>query len=813
MAVLHPAAPAEKRAWRRRAGTLAVSLLLQMAASAALGASFDLTSLREANGGDGSAGLIVNGASGNDSLGGNVSRAGDLDGDGVDDLVVTRSGTPLDAYVVFGAPGPAPEFDVGALLPENGGDGTAGFVVRSQDESAQAPDARGIGDINGDGLEDLAIGFDTKMVSGADAAGVVAVIYGTREGFAPLIDVDSLLPENGGDGSAGFVLFNGVDGERLGSAVAPAGDVNADGTDDILVAAKFGGPPAFAGGGYVVFGDTAGFAPAFDLGQLPPEGGGDGSRGFVIRGASSGDVTGEDVAGGADVNGDGIDDLVLGASGTDVGDRQGTGATFIVYGRAGAFEPVLDLADLFVENGGDGTAGAVIKGIASSDRSGENVAIAGDVNADAIADILIGAEGRRPSGEAYIVFGGQLPAEFDLADLLADNGGDGAAGVVVRGDSEEAPATGRDVAAAGDVDGDGIDDVIIGGFRVAHVLFGSAQGFPAEIALADLADAAGTEGDAGVVLRATNGENAGWAVGGALDANGDGIEDLIVGSPTADPDGPLSDAGSAYVVFGSTPFPEPPDFVGADLIGFDARSLRCRNLTLDETVAVEDPAFSLRTEVDCAALGLDIRLGDALIVQSRGLNLGAALEGTAFNLARGSVQCSNDTTGQRVAGALAANGGFDCAALGLDLRDRDLLTVTLRGDAGIGRAVLGAATAFGLDSLIAGCSNLTTGAAEVVQLPEVRLSVRVDCEAIGVAVAEGDSLRLQFSGRNFGPRLDGTTEGLDPDGLVTCRNNTTGDSVSERLGEDLAFDCVAAGLAVSNQDLVVITIGGPAALP
>jgi hypothetical protein len=141
---------------------------------------------------------------------------------------------------------------------------------------------------------------------------------------------------------------------------------------------------------------------------------------------------------------------------------------------AGSFPAVLDLSTL------DGTNGFVIPAVDGGDDLGRSVARAGDINGDGIEDLLIGAAGAvQYRGTAYVVFGraAGFPAELDLASL------DGANGFVLKGDESQQAIAGESVSGAGDVNGDGFDDLIVGApwwgsnltfVGKAYVVFGRA---------------------------------------------------------------------------------------------------------------------------------------------------------------------------------------------------------------------------------------------------------------------------------------------------------------------------------------------------
>jgi glycosylphosphatidylinositol phospholipase D len=390
--------------------------------------------------------------------------------------------------------------------------------------------------------------FTVGLAAGLQAVTPVAL-------FPAVFPLASLLPENGGDGSAGFVLTGIAAYDWTGGAVSAAGDINGDGIGDLIIGA-IGAGPGYTGSTYVVFGrDTpqAGNFPAvFPLANLPS---GDGSEGFVLTGVDRDDELGWSLSGAGDVNGDGIDDLIVSAG---LSDRPYE--SYVVFGRdtalVGNFPAVFPLADL---ESGDGSEGFVLTG------ANQAVSAAGDVNGDGIDDVILGnfaaaPGGRNLAGESYVVFGrdttlvGNFPAVYALASL---RDGDGSEGFVIAGILED-DRSGYSVSGAGDVNGDGIGDVIIGAYNASpggrfsagesFVVFGRDTAhdgnFPAVFPLASLLPGHG-DGSTGFVLVGIGEFNeSGRSVSAAGDINGDGIGDLIIGAPLA------LRRGQSYVVFG-----------------------------------------------------------------------------------------------------------------------------------------------------------------------------------------------------------------------------------------------------------------------
>ena len=501
---------------------------------------------------DGTNGFTLTGIDADDQSGASVSSAGDVNGDGYDDLIIgARYADPNrdssgETYLVYGgasAPG------TGGVLDLSGLDGSNGFIltgINRGDESGFSVSSAG--DVNGDGYDDLIIGARYADPNGNFQAGETYIVYGGAS--AP--GTEGVLDLSGLDGTNGFTL-TGIDaGDRSGSSVSSAGDVNGDGYDDLIIGAHWADPNGDRSGEtYLVYGGASapGTDGVLDLGAL------NGTNGFILTGIDARDNSGWSVSSAGDVNGDGYDDLIIGARDAHpIGGRRNAGETYVVYGGASApgTNGVLDLGAL------DGTNGFILTGIGYDARSGSSVSSAGDVNGDGYDDLIIGApyafpNGDRRAGETYIVYGGaSAPGTGGVLNLEAL---DGTNGFTLTG-IDAGDRSGFSVSSAGDVNGDGYDDLIIGarfadpnGDRDAgetYVVYGgaSAPGEDGELNLGAL------DGTNSFILAGIDaGDRSGRSVSSAGDVNGDGYDDLIIGANTANPNGD-SNAGETYVIYG-----------------------------------------------------------------------------------------------------------------------------------------------------------------------------------------------------------------------------------------------------------------------
>jgi len=361
-------------------GSITGAAYVVFGAASGFAATLDLSSL------DGSNGVVLTGGERRD-IGTSVASAGDVNGDGIDDVIVGAPGllsTSTGGFVVFGTrSGFAATVDLLSL------DGSNGFALSGVTYDQAGTAVASAGDVNGDGFADLMVGVPAAHPHG-NQSGASYVVFGKSSGFAANLDLSSL------DGSTGFKLSGVAKEDRSGSALAPAGDVNGDGFDDVIVGASAADPHGGdSGASYVVFGKASGFAANLDLSSL------DGSNGFRLSGVAQEDRSGVSVASAGDVNGDGFADVIIGSGSADP-HGSNSGASYVVFGKASGFAANFDLSSL------NGNNGFKLSGAAQRYESGL-VASAGDLNGDGFADLMVGAPGEGANGlqpgTAYVVYG------------------------------------------------------------------------------------------------------------------------------------------------------------------------------------------------------------------------------------------------------------------------------------------------------------------------------------------------------------------------------------------------------------------------
>ncbi|MDO6761826.1 BspA family leucine-rich repeat surface protein, partial [Tamlana sp. 2_MG-2023] len=455
-------------------------------------ASFDVTTLNGANG------FIIPGIDDQSQFGAETKFIGDINNDGFEDIAIGVNNADVNglslagaAYVIFGTNTGIPaSFDITIL------NGTNGFAVEGIAGSTRmGSTVEGLGDINGDGIDDLAI------LSEGDAM----VIYGKTTSFPATFNIDYA------DGVNGFL----IQGFSSGNELANVGDINGDGVNDFAISRA-----SYSQCIWVFYGRTSNFPAAINASSL------NGVDGFAVKTYSNSSIPGFLVGGAGDINNDGIDDLIIGdwSSGFSTHLER----TFLVYGR-NTFPSLLDVEVMSITEG------------FTVDHTGGNflafTGALGDINNDGIDDFfsekaaIYGRSGASP-----------FPAHVPLSSVS-----DGTYGFVLPGSLT--------AASIGDINQDGINDFISvygnSGTKDAYVVFGSTTGFPSPI------DETTLNGTNGFVIPGFGPSNIGRPISGDGDFNGDGISDFIVGNPGAIPSGSTEQTGEAYVIFGGDHYAYP----------------------------------------------------------------------------------------------------------------------------------------------------------------------------------------------------------------------------------------------------------------
>ena len=427
-----------------------------------------------------------------------LAAPGDVNQDGFEDVLITGGQV---AYLLYGQSG---RYDgpLSAINPVG-----ASIAELGVNSGFNAP-VSGLGDFDGDGIADFAIG-DPGSSFGGMASGGAYVVYGASSGPIDQLSLSGL------DASSAS-RFGGLVAQfaTLYRGIGEAGDVNGDGLDDLLISTS-GYASGAMGAAYVAFG-TSEHPSTIKAADL------DGSNGFTFNDPNVNLTIGTTVSGRLDVNGDGYDDLVVSE----------VNRVHVIYGHAGAFDANLQVSELNGANGFTVTGANFIVG------SG------GDFNGDGYDDLVLSDPSASGfAGSVYVVFGkaSGFGTTFDVSQL------NGSSGFRVSG-STSGQEAGTGACLTGDYNADGYNDLLIGAT-------GQVYGVPGDGSAFLLYGHGG--GSANITLSQINGTNGIQMIGApdfhdtgsyvaSSDVDGDGYDDMIIGT-TSD-----ANAGSVYVVYGRT---------------------------------------------------------------------------------------------------------------------------------------------------------------------------------------------------------------------------------------------------------------------
>ncbi|WP_281310417.1 HYR domain-containing protein [Flavobacterium flavigenum] len=475
---------------------------------------------------DGANGFKIDGKAAKDDLGFKTKSAGDINGDGIPDIMIGAPGADFggasnvgEIYVIFGGSGFSfDSFDVSTL------NGTNGFVIRGVVADEKLGDMiSSVGDFNQDGIDDIIVGDNFN----SGAKGTAFIFYGKNSGFQPLYNRTDI------DNSKGLFITLDATATTTVKDVSAAGDINHDGVPDAVITENSNGKTNY----YIIFGHAS--VSSLNTSSLS------GANGFTIKGyLQSGSGTDSTARNAGDVNHDGIGDLIIGCPSYKEGSDYNVGRVVVLFGKNSVFPASVQLETLNVADG------FVITNTGSYNNLGKSVAAAGDFNADGIDDFIIGApgkalDGQNSVGEAYVVFGrSTFPATFAIESLNASTG------VIFQG-KDLGSQFGFTVAGIFDVNNDGKSDIAISSKRgisnngSVYIVFGgtTATGIVKEKMILNTIGYQIFDSYDGYSTNIF-----GCDVAGIRDFNQDGKNDFILGYiRNADYYG---DKGNAYIFYG-----------------------------------------------------------------------------------------------------------------------------------------------------------------------------------------------------------------------------------------------------------------------
>ena len=452
------------------------------------------------------AGFKITGENAAHNFGEHVDATGDFNGDGLGDILVGAPDVPTflgRAYVIYGKRDGAMDLDAADL--SSSADGISILTTNVGDELLKYEESLSfLGDINGDGFDDL-------HVAGAGSSLYGGYYDGNRVVFGNDTPTDIDITTMGA--GQGFIL-NGT--FYTGYGTGKAGDINGDGIDDIAYTPGDGN--GFQGQAQIIYGKTSGWGTVFTISGMPA------TDGFTIQANTNRNNQRGRIQGVGDINGDGVGDMVMANPGNATLPE---GGAYVIYGKSGTTRGGFTAAPVPATDGYEitGTTGA---------NWGKSVT-AGDFNGDGHRDFVLGSP-------TYNGSNGQLAVITSDVGTLTLGSLTSSQGFTLEGASAERAA--YSIALTGDVNGDGLDDLLVGAHLAdngatdsgsVYLILGQS-GIPSTGAL--LADYAGIRID-GPAASARLGFDVSLG-----DVNGDGCADMVMGAVNA------SGADEVYVVYG-----------------------------------------------------------------------------------------------------------------------------------------------------------------------------------------------------------------------------------------------------------------------
>lgn len=431
--------------------------------------------------------------------------AGDVDGDGLDDILVSAMGNTTYGELV----GRAYIFLAKNFTGELDADHADYILYGTAPEQRAGYSIAALGDVDGDGRADIAVGSPTYPDRLA-VKGQVAIITGKDlKKYGHSIPLDN----------ASYILLGENHQDGFGASIAGLGDIDGDGRGDFVVGAMTYG--SYYGKIYVFTSSTlkSGESTA-DIAT------------YSYQGSGSEDRLGLAVANAGDVDGDGLNDIIAGAQYAE----SDKGAAYLIYTQ-----------DLTASKSSiDDIAAYRFFGSTANHLVGYSVAGAGDVDGDGLDDLLIGSNyslGSYDYGHAFLVYAQDLKSSTDL-ELLNDAS-------VVFSCHHSGNWCGFSVAGAGDVDGDGLDDFLIGDPYNSQVISkgGAAFLFLGASLSSKITSIEPDDADYQFYGEKKSSAAGNW-VATAGDINADGLSDIIIGATGYDI-GEKTNEGKVYVIQGA----------------------------------------------------------------------------------------------------------------------------------------------------------------------------------------------------------------------------------------------------------------------